>query len=432
MRALLIVCLLAAAASAAPVKQSEDDPHPGIHHELWVDAAVPARIHLARIDLTSAELSLYATAEIDHGIKTTTYAGRKVAQLAINGGAFQPAGYKPRGLAMGDMVMWGSAGPDDVSTYVLHFRRVGEHTVATILSSNVVTVAADLPIGTEGVVSGKPLLVRNGVAETSFDSTDPVSIPYTRAPRSAVAVSADGNRMWLATVDGWQQGSIGLTAAELGAFLRARGAHVAMGLDIGGASTMVIDGAVINKPSDGIERTVANHLGVHFGPRETGLLVGAICKTPITACQSDSDKLTGVQVTLDDGRVVTTTAAALLYTFPDVTPRYACVTARKTGYRTKTACQIVTPGNSPPTYNSIQLEPGTDPPPDAGIADASVPDDADDGVDASPRPDAGNAAMGGGGGCCNTGGDHPPAGLVVLVAAVAFGLGRRRGTKYPG
>ena len=70
--------------------------------------------------------------------------------------------------------------------------------------------------------------VRSGAVESNFDCADPVTLACQRAPRSGVGISGDGNTMWLATVDGWQAGSVGLTAAELGAFLSARGSARAL------------------------------------------------------------------------------------------------------------------------------------------------------------------------------------------------------------
>src|SRR5690606_7208610 len=86
------------AAPAAPALTFSSDPYPGIHRETWTDAAIPARIHLVRVDLTSSEIALYATAESDRGVTTSEFASRKGAQLAINGDAFAVSGYVPRGL----------------------------------------------------------------------------------------------------------------------------------------------------------------------------------------------------------------------------------------------------------------------------------------------------------------------------------------------
>lgn len=430
MRAALVsiaLTTLASAAAAEPVRTSQSDPHPGIHRELWTDAAIPARLHLVRIDLTSAEIALYATKEADRGIRTTTYASRKAAQVAINGGPFAVAGYLPRGLAIGDSAVWSNT-HDDEATSLFHLRRVGERTIAAIITPEVVVQPGDLPVGTEGAISGRPLLVRNGVVETRFDCNDPSTLACSRAPRSAVALSADGNQLWLVAVDGWQQGSLGMTALELATFLRARGAHAAIHLDGGSSSTLVIDGAIASSPSDGVERTVANHLAVKYGALPAGQLVGLVCKGDIFECgTNDALKLTGVQVTLDDGRVDVTGTDAL-YSFPNVTPRLACVTARKTGYRTKTACKVVSPG-SPPTFNSMTLEAGTDPPPDAGVPDAMVTVDAAELTDGGMMPDGGATAMDSPG-CCNTtrSSSHLPFGALVLAGAVGFRVMRRRGT----
>jgi len=131
----VFLALSTASAVAAPQKDSESDPHPGIHYELWIDAAVPARIHLVRLNLSAQELVFYATKEADRGITTKAYAARRSAQVAINGDGFAVAGYRPRGLAAGDGIIdvkaWSSTA-DDTASAVLHLRRDGEHTVATI------------------------------------------------------------------------------------------------------------------------------------------------------------------------------------------------------------------------------------------------------------------------------------------------------------
>ncbi|MBA3453418.1 MAG: phosphodiester glycosidase family protein, partial [Deltaproteobacteria bacterium] len=385
--ACLLVAIAAGSAVAAPVRTMQSDPHPGIHLERWVDSAVPARIVVVEIDLTSAEIALYATKESDEGITTSGFATRKAAQVAINGDAFAVADYTPRGLAIGDSTPWTNTA-DNAQLALFHLRRVGERTQAAIVPPELTVEPDELPEGTQGAIGGSPLLVRAGSVETSFACMDPLTVPCQRAPRSAIGLSADGNRMWLVTVDGWQSGSIGLTMAELAAFMQARQASWAMALDSGSSSTLVVDGTVVSSPSDGIERRVANHLAVKYGMLPAGELVGLICQTSVFNCT----RISGAQVTLDDLRVVTTGADGF-YNFTGVTPRLACVTVRKTGFKTKKQCQTVDSGIQ--TYNSVVLEPGSDPPPDAGVPDAALPDDAapDDG---GVRPDGGNPETGDG------------------------------------
>lgn len=421
MRIAALLFVMATTAHAAPMMVSQSDPYPGIHREVWVDSAIPARLHLIRIDLTSAEIAVYATKESDRGITTTELSNLLGAQIAINGGPFQVSGFRPRGLAMGDGAAW-TMTADTPDLAVLHFRREGERTHATIVPPETQVDASALPAGTEGVISGRPLLVRSGNVETGFDCNDAITFPCTRGPRTAVALSADGNTMWLTVVNGWQAASLGLTAPELAAFLRARGAHSAVALDGGASSTLVVGGALGNTPSDGVERTVANHLAIKYGALPKGEMIGFICATAdIPACGETSTlRVDGARVTLDDGRSQIATNG--FYGFSGITPRLACVTVKKTGYLTKVQCKPVKSGLQ--TYNSVIMEQGVDPP-DAGVPDAGGEDDAGT-DDAGPRPDGGFPDNGGGGGCCDTRGDRT--GLFVGVL-VAWRLRRRRGTK---
>lgn len=424
------VLALAAEASAAPslTLTFSSDPYPGIHRETWSDGnpAAPVQIRLMKIDLSSSEIALYATKEADRGLTTTDFAARAGAQVAINGDAFAVNGYRPRGLAMGDSSVWSNTA-DDARGAVFHLRRVGERTIAGILADGVVA-PEDLPEGTEGVISGRPLLVRQSqVASDQIDCNDPVSIDCQVAPRTALAVSPDGNTLWLAVVDGWQSVSYGITLPDLAEFLRQRGAGMAMALDGGSSSTLVLDGAMISSPSDGVERTVANHLAVKYGMLPKGELYGLICKHSVINCATDtpSRKLSGATVILDDGRTITTDTSGA-YDFVGVTPRLACVTVKKDGYLTKTQCRQVE--SSIITYNSVAMWEGTDTP-DAGVGeDAGIVVDASVAGDAQTS-DGGNGFEGPGGGCCDSGRDRPDALLVVLVAWFAS---RRRGTNAQG
>jgi hypothetical protein len=146
---------------------------------------------------------------------------------------------------------------------------------------------------------------------------------------------------------------------------------MAMNLDGGGSSTLYVGaaGGVVNAPSDGVERTVASHLAVLHKTLPPGEIVGLVCENTFSPCNTP---ISGAVVTFDDGRT-DTTAADGRYAFQNVTPRLACATARKAGYRTNSRCSTVTSGQV--QFNSIALMPGQDPP-DAGVPDASgIPDD---------------------------------------------------------
>lgn len=84
-----------------------------------------------------------------------------------------------------------------------------------------------------------------------------------RHPRTSIGFSRDSSTLFLVTVDGRSENSGGMTLTELADMMRKLGAWQAMNFDGGGSTTMVIDGGVVNKPSDTTgEREVGNVLAV--------------------------------------------------------------------------------------------------------------------------------------------------------------------------
>ncbi len=136
---------------------------------------------------------------------------------------------------------------------------------------DVVTVSADTdPPLTDvaAALGGGPLLLQNGAPVD-----DPSSPNYAerdrRIPAAAAARLPDGT-LALVVVDGRHPAtSIGVDRAELIALLRGLGATDAMLFDSGGSATLVArrlgdaEAAVVNDPSDGAERPVADGLFVY-------------------------------------------------------------------------------------------------------------------------------------------------------------------------
>ncbi len=118
-------------------------------------------------------------------------------------------------------------------------------------------------------IGGNVKLVENGQVPANLDDS-------TTAPRTAVGFSEDGKTMILAVVDGRQVDSRGMTFKELGELMKEYGAHQALNIDGGGSTTMVArapgkaDAEVVNQPSDGMERSVPNGIGIfaEAGSRE--------------------------------------------------------------------------------------------------------------------------------------------------------------------
>lgn len=113
----------------------------------------------------------------------------------------------------------------------------------------------------EVAITGNKVLLRNGVRRV----VDDVELH----PRTAVGIDRDTGQVLLLVVDGRQSFSRGYTMVELANLMLALGAEDALNLDGGGSSTLLglrpeglLD--VLNSPSDGSERKVANALEVSY------------------------------------------------------------------------------------------------------------------------------------------------------------------------
>jgi exopolysaccharide biosynthesis protein len=112
------------------------------------------------------------------------------------------------------------------------------------------------------IVGGGPQLIKGGkVAITFEDEKIAAKFVSDRHPRTAIARLKDGLVM-VVTVDGRQPGvSAGMTLPELADLLLEFGALEAINLDGGGSTTMVVNGKLVNKPSDPAgERPVSDAL----------------------------------------------------------------------------------------------------------------------------------------------------------------------------
>jgi hypothetical protein len=266
----------------------------------------PLRYWLARVDLTDARVSFVVTGPLVRQaadppraearlVPTDVWAAAAGVELAVNAGFFARldaiapvlAGWSD-GLAV-DLVGLSRSERRTVSPprhgggeaaaadpALLIDEAAGGHCpcLARVTRAN----ADDLD-GIEDAVAGmgdrdgKPgtLLVEGGL---NRGATAQVA-PTQRHPRTAAGVTRDGRTLLLLVVDGRQpEWSIGATLPELAEILIEAGARDAVNLDGGGSSALwsrgpqAGAGRVLNRPSDGRVRPVANHLGVRVGPAQ--------------------------------------------------------------------------------------------------------------------------------------------------------------------
>lgn len=115
------------------------------------------------------------------------------------------------------------------------------------------------------VVSGNVLLLREGQIVSHENKV--------RHPRTVVGLNEDATKMILLVVDGRKAGiAVGMSYAELAAELLRLGCHDALNLDGGGSSVLAVrdpvknEFQILNAPTDGRERAVANVLGITIKP----------------------------------------------------------------------------------------------------------------------------------------------------------------------
>lgn len=114
------------------------------------------------------------------------------------------------------------------------------------------------------VVNGAGLLRVRGKQITAWDEerlSGPAFVT-SRHPRTVIGVDRRGD-IWLAVVDGRQPNSVGMAFSDLQRLADRLQLTDALNLDGGGSSTMVVQGKVVNSPSDATgPRAVSDAIGV--------------------------------------------------------------------------------------------------------------------------------------------------------------------------
>ncbi|MDC3416107.1 phosphodiester glycosidase family protein [Aquibacillus salsiterrae] len=145
-----------------------------------------------------------------------------------------------------------------------------------------------------------PMLVNNGQVDLSMDPNSSRALEV--APRTAVAIDQDNNKVFFITVDGRSTTSKGMNLIQFANYLKSLGVDQALNLDGGGSTTMAVrtygdeNVRLINRPSDGWERAVSASLqAISYAPTgqaETMLMkplvTGSVLKGATIALQPDT------------------------------------------------------------------------------------------------------------------------------------------------
>jgi hypothetical protein len=235
-------------------------PRPMIAHVLTIDTKVNGIEFLITPPDAQGEMPLKART-------TTQFLEDFDVQVAINGGGFSPwwshspADYYPH---VGDPIAPSGFTASNGDVYWTTSDTEGTPPALYISRRNALSFN-NKPNRIHSAISGDRMIVLKG--EIAPDLGD-----QGVEPRTAVGINRNGRYLYLIVVDGRQPlYSEGATFAELAELFIEQGAFMAMSLDGGGSSTMVIEGEdgtpeILNSPIDhyipGTERPVGTHFGI--------------------------------------------------------------------------------------------------------------------------------------------------------------------------
>ncbi len=263
----------------APLRAQEIAPKPLPAIRLEQRASAGQRIFVARVDLADAGVDVRvarggADPDGDGPYQTTLQpltlvAEREHFELAINGDFFLARSTADiEGAKSGFTAdKWASAVGPAVTDGFAWAPAARARPALTIDADKNARILAlkDVPADARQVIAGSDILVQGGKSALANTS----AFALNRHPRTAVGLSDAGKTLICVVVDGRAApDAVGMSLGELTDLMLSLGCKDALNLDGGGSSEMVMRDAktgqlrVLNQPSDGRERAIANALGI--------------------------------------------------------------------------------------------------------------------------------------------------------------------------
>lgn len=280
-----LLLLLVAAPTRAYIPSPQ--PYPEVRFEHRQSADPAQQIYIARINLSDPDVEVRVApggpdpdgaGEYQTTLQVTSQiAEREHFEVAVNGDFFTVRKATDAEKAAPNYVSgkWAKAvGPSVTDGFL--WAPATETRAALILDQarnpSIASIQA-APLGARQVIAGSHILLRQG--QSIVEAASPFS--RTRHPRTAVGIADSGKTLVLAVVDGRRAGeAAGMSLTELAGLMLQLGCQDALNLDGGGSTELVLrdpqsgELQVVNRPSDGHERAVANALGITIrGSRRT-------------------------------------------------------------------------------------------------------------------------------------------------------------------
>jgi len=246
---LAVILLSSAAAFGADWKNVA----PGVDYREFAEDDFD--VHVTRIDLANDQIRIIGSRESERGMRVSDFAKKTKAIAAVNGDYFDDK-FNPIGLTIGACGQW----QNTRDTKREGFIAVGEHRAKISRQSEIVDPPEEWY---QAAISGWPLIVND--CDPLSAKELPGSDAFTRAPhpRTAAGLSGDRKTLYFVVADGRRTGVPGMTLARLASFMSDRlNVCTAINFDGGGSSAMWVGDHIVNRPSDGVERKVGDHLAV--------------------------------------------------------------------------------------------------------------------------------------------------------------------------
>lgn len=212
----------------------------------------PYVAHIVVVDLNKRNIDLMVTPEEGLGQTTSSFLETYGLELAINGDGWGE-NFDPIGFAVSEGQVYSEASQEPT----IYIARNGLVKVGGVPPGRRIWYA----------ISGSHTLVKNGgLSEKIRTCALKEVLCQHLAPRTSIGISA-GNYLIIVLVEGPSSAPRdALTLEELARLHLQLGSVNAIAMDGGGSTTLVVDndGAplILNSPTDGTEREVANHLGI--------------------------------------------------------------------------------------------------------------------------------------------------------------------------
>lgn len=278
---LLIVCLVAPLQGRGEISAT-NQPFPGIAIHSETRQSPPQRLFVAIVDLTRPTLKLHVAAggpdpDGDGPWQTslmqpTKIAAREHFDLVVNGDFFRARGVKDAEGASATFhsATWSSVtGPAATAGRAWSVCAQPRPCLVVTKSGKVEIRPIAQPATNDWeVISGNAMLVHDGKALKQKNKV--------RHPRTVVGLNRAATTLVLLVVDGRKAGiAQGMNYDELATEMLRLGCTEALNLDGGGSSVIAVRDAkqnnyqILNSPTDGRERAVANALGITASESET-------------------------------------------------------------------------------------------------------------------------------------------------------------------